>query len=235
VASVGRDVCGDLGLQRCSKHATRAVPDDLVDQRRAVNRPRRGRPQTVYCCSALWLRALWPVRGGSGRDSVGGQSDVEATMTVTAPVRRPPVAARRVGYVVAAAINAGMLYVVNVWPGWQSLSFLTDDTHRVLGLVNLTLWANLAVDLVYVAYDPQWFKALGDLMTAAIGLALSIRVLRVFPFDFTGYTFDWAVPIRIVLVVGVVGTAIAVVVQFVSLIRRLAELPARNGAAPSVR
>ena len=149
-------------------------------------------------------------------------------MTSTAPGRRPTAAARRLGYVIAAAINVAMLYVVNVWPGWQALPFVADDTARVLGLVNLTLVANLIVNIVYLAYDPPWFKALGDLTTTAVGLVSISWVLRVFPFDFTGYAFDWALVVRIVLIVGVVGSAIAIVVQFVTLIRRLVELVTRD-------
>jgi hypothetical protein len=149
-------------------------------------------------------------------------------MTGTALARRPTVAARRLGYVIAAAINVAMVYVVNVWPGWQALPFLTDETPRVLGLVNLTLVVNLIVNIVYVAYDPPWFKALGDLTTTAVGLASTSWVLRVFPFDFAGYEFDWARVVRIVLIVGIVGSAIAIVVQSITLIRRLVELMSRD-------
>ena len=155
-------------------------------------------------------------------------------MTVTASVRRPPVAARRLGYVVAAAINAAMLWAVNVWPGWRALPFLTDETLRVLGWVNLTLVANVAVHIVYVLYDPRWVRALGDLMTAAVGLASAIRILHVFPFKFTGYEFDWTLLVRVVLMIGVVGTAIGVIAQCVSLTRRLAERSTRDRPKPGV-
>ena len=155
-------------------------------------------------------------------------------MTATASVRRQPVAARRMGYVVAAAINAAMLYVANIWPGWQVLPFLTDETSRVLGWVNLTLMANVVVNIVYVVYDPRWVKALGDLMTAGVGLASTIRILQVFPFNFTGYAFDWALLVRVVLIVGVVGTALGVIIQCVSLIRQLVGLSTRDHAKPRV-
>jgi hypothetical protein len=49
-------------------------------------------------------------------------------MTLTEPTRRPSVATRRVGYVVAAVGEATLLYLVNVWPGWQAVPFLTADT-----------------------------------------------------------------------------------------------------------
>ena len=45
-------------------------------------------------------------------------------------------------------------------------------------------------------------------MTTCAGLAALVRLWPVFPFDFTGTTFDWALTARIVLVVGLAGTAI---------------------------
>jgi hypothetical protein len=62
-------------------------------------------------------------------------------------------------------------------------------------------------------------RSLGELTTAAVGLISTIWLLRVFPFDFTGAEFNWAALVRIVLIVAVVGTAIAIVVQLVSLLR----------------
>jgi hypothetical protein len=149
-------------------------------------------------------------------------------MTVSTPVARPPVAVRRTGYVIAAVINAVMLYLINVSPGWAVLPFLTADTERVLPLVNLALAANVVVNLVYLVYDARWCTALGNLVTAVAGLASAIRVLRVFPFDFSGYAFDWTALVRVVLIVGVAGTGLAVVVQFVTVVRRLAELSTKE-------
>ena len=63
------------------------------------------------------------------------------------------------------------------------MPFLTSAITQVLVLVNLSLDAGLAVNLVYLAYDPPWLKSLGDLATTGIGLAAAIRVWQVFPFD----------------------------------------------------
>jgi hypothetical protein len=38
------------------------------------------------------------------------------------------------------------------------LPFLTSAITHVLGLVNLSLAAGLAVNLVYLAYDPPWLN-----------------------------------------------------------------------------
>ena len=118
-------------------------------------------------------------------------------MTLTEVPKRPVVAARRAGYVVAVLVNAAILYAVNVWPGWQALPFLTDDVSLVLELVNASILVNVAANMVYVVADPHWLKALGDVLTTGVGLAALLQIWRVFPFDFSGNSFDWALVVRI--------------------------------------
>lgn len=132
---------------------------------------------------------------------------------------RPSVAARRIGYVFAAAVLAAIWSMVNVWPGWEVVPFLTQRTGDVVWTVNLSLLAGLIANLVYVAYDHVWFKALGDLVTSAIGLVPAVLLWRVFPFDFSGYSFDWAIVVRVVVMVGIVGGILAVLVQIGTLVR----------------
>jgi predicted membrane protein len=126
-----------------------------------------------------------------------------------------------VGYAIAAVVNAALVYAVNVWPGWQTLPFLNQDTSHVLGLVNLSLVAGLVANLVYLANDAPWLRSLGELVTTGIGLAALVRFWQVFPFDFGGSSFEWALLARFVLVVAIVGSVLGVFVQFVLLMRRL--------------
>jgi hypothetical protein len=144
-------------------------------------------------------------------------------MSITAPTRQPSVATRRFGYLLGAAINLALAYAVNIWPGWEAVPFLTEETQQVVGLVTFSMLVAVVVNLVYVAADPPWLKALGDTVTTGIAFAVLVRMLQVFPFDFTGSSFDWALVARVVLVVALIGTAIALVVQFVTLPRRLGE------------
>lgn len=153
-------------------------------------------------------------------------------MTLTEPTRRPSVATRRVGYVVTVVCDATLLYLINVWPGWKAVSFLTEDTHQVLGLVNLSLAAGLVANLVYLAQDAPLLKALGDLVTTGIGLAVLARIWQVFPFDFTGWSVDWSWLVRVVLGVGIVGSLIGIAVQVASLLRQAANGGARPRTSP---
>lgn len=142
-------------------------------------------------------------------------------MSTTAPRRTESATARRVGYALAVLINGLLLSGVNVWPGWRVLPFLTEDTRQVLGLVNLSLIAGMIANAVYVITDRTWLKALGDLVTLGIGMAVLVGFWEVFPFDFTGSSLGWATVARVVLIVTVVGTAVGLAVQFVVLIASL--------------
>ena len=140
------------------------------------------------------------------------------TLTETAS-KRPAVGDRRVGYVVAVLVNAAVLYAVNVWPGWQALPFLTEDMRLVLGLVNASMLVSIVANMVYFLVDPRWLKALGDIVTTAVGIAALVRMWQVFPFDFSGSSFDWALVVRVAMGVAIGGSAIALVVAFVSFVK----------------
>lgn len=142
-------------------------------------------------------------------------------MTVTAASRRPTAAARRFGYLVAVLLNAAMLYLVNVWPGWEVLPFLTGRTSLVIGFVNASIVANLVANVLYLARDPAWLKALGDLATTAVGVVALVRIWQVFPFDFGTTTFDWALVVRVVLVVAIVGSGIGIAAALVAFFKAL--------------
>jgi hypothetical protein len=119
-------------------------------------------------------------------------------------------------------INAALLFAINQWPTWHAAPFLTSSTPEVLGLVNASLVVGLVVNVVYLAVSSPGVWALGQLVILAVGLAAAFRVWTVFPFDFGASTFDWALLVRILLVIGIVGSLIGLVVQLVMLIRSLA-------------
>ncbi|HEX6234718.1 MAG TPA: hypothetical protein VFZ63_16440 [Jiangellaceae bacterium] len=143
-------------------------------------------------------------------------------MATTATAHRPSTAARRVGYGFGILAGLAGLFLINLWPGWESVSFLTADTTKVLWLVNAALIAGIVADLVYARYDPPWLVALGGLVTTGIGLVGLIRIMQVFPVDFSGWEFDGTGLVRILLILAIVGTAIGIVVQLVVLVRSLA-------------
>lgn len=138
-------------------------------------------------------------------------------MTEATERRRQLAGARRTGYALALVINGVVLYLVNIWPGWQALQFLTDDTAEVLGLVNLSLIVGMFANAIYLIVDSPRVKAVGDALMLAIGLAVLVAVWEVFPFAFP-IGFDWNLVVRILIVVSMIGSIIGIIVQLVILV-----------------
>jgi hypothetical protein len=139
---------------------------------------------------------------------------------------RPSPVTRRAGYVIAIAVNIVLLYLINVRPGWAAVPFLTQETLRILYLMNLSLVVGAAVNVLYLGHDPRWLVALGGLATTGIGVVVLFRIWQVFPFAFTGGV-DWALFVRILLVLAVVGSLIGLIVQAV-LLTTAVTAPARR-------
>lgn len=130
--------------------------------------------------------------------------------------RRPGVVERRFGYLVALGVNLLLLFLINRSPGWQVVPFLTDQTPLVLGLVNASLWAGIVTNILYAVHDPRWFRAVGGLVTTAVGFAALVRSWQVFPLDFGVSSVPWDTLARWAIAVGIVGSAIAIVVQLIT-------------------
>lgn len=74
------------------------------------------------------------------------------------------------------------------------------------------------VNLALAVHHRGRIRALADLVTAAFGLAVGLRMWEVFPFDFTGYATDWSGFVNVVLIIGIVATGIAIIVSLVKLL-----------------
>ena len=148
-------------------------------------------------------------------------TSTSAPVRPPAPTPRPTTqlgpGARRFGYSLAIVLNAVALWLVHQLVGWGWPGFLTDAFTEALPLLAASLVASIVVNLVFLTRDRGRVRALGDLTTSAFGIAVSLQLLRVFPVDFTGYDHDWAWLVRMVLLVGVIGSAIGAVLALVRL------------------
>ena len=149
---------------------------------------------------------------------------------MTAPTPPPAKArarrnGRRAGYVVAIIINLLVLGFINTWPGWESFDFVTADAADVVPLVNLSIGVSILANIVYLVVDAPRVKAIGEMVVSAVAMVVSVIVLRVFPFDFSAYTFPWELVTRVVLVIAVIGSGISVLVNLYRAIRGSATLP----------
>jgi hypothetical protein len=124
---------------------------------------------------------------------------------------------RRIGYGVAIAVNAAMLVVANNVLDWGWFGWLTEDLNDVLPLINLSLAASILANVAYIADDRPAFKGVLELVVNTISLIVTIRLLQVFPFDFSAYGSGWDTLTRWILIVAIVGISLALLVQLVRL------------------
>ena len=136
--------------------------------------------------------------------------------------QRPSPAERRLGYAVAVIVQAVMLWAANQLLDWEWPSFLTVDFELVLPWLSASLIVGIVVNALYLAFDPRWFRSLGQLVENVFSLVVTARFLQVFPFDFTEWSTDWSWLIRLILWIAVIGVAIGSVVELSRLGRHLA-------------
>src|SRR5437868_490794 len=77
-------------------------------------------------------------------------------------MQRPSAASRRFGYALSIAINVVLIYLINEWPGWQSLSFITGDVKLVIPIINASMVVVIVVNGLYLIADPRWLRAIGE-------------------------------------------------------------------------
>ena len=135
----------------------------------------------------------------------------------------------RPGYAMAIVVNVAVLFVANNLLEWDLIPFLTGDFTRVLWIIDVSLLATVVVNLAYLWYDPAWFKSMCQICLGGISMLVSTRMLQVFPFDFTGYQFDWEPVARFVMILAVIAVGIGIVVEVVKLARSL--LPTVTGSS----
>ena len=129
---------------------------------------------------------------------------------------------RRLGYVIAIAINLLVLWIVHSVANW-GLSFITASWPQVIWAFNLSIGATIVANTAFLVYDGAWFKHLVQMVLNLLGIVVIVTLFRVFPFDFGS---EWVNQLaRLALVLGLLGTVIAVIVEFVSLLRAVTRSP----------
>jgi hypothetical protein len=128
-------------------------------------------------------------------------------------------ASDRSSYVAAIIVNAALIYLLNHLLEWDLLPFLTNDFVSVRGLIRLSLFVAIALNVVFLAFDPPWFRSVGRIVMGGFSLAVSILLYQKFPFDFNPYDFDWSLIVRVLIVLAIGGSAVAILAELVKLAR----------------
>lgn len=119
--------------------------------------------------------------------------------------------ARQFGYALSIGINIVLIWVAHNMVDWGWPSFITEDWTRVRGLVEASLLVSIIANLAYIASDPKWVRGLGEATTNLVSVIATIRLLTVYPFDFSAYDGPWDVLTKFILVMVIVGTVVGFV------------------------
>lgn len=128
----------------------------------------------------------------------------------------------RMGYGVTILVDLVLLWVVDNLLAWEVVPFLTEDFSQVSGLIMFSLLASLFVNASLLVADNPRSGTIEKAALALINLWVAVRLLRVFPFDFSGSDV-WAIAVRVILVVAILGAF----ADFVAGVARLARLQRR--------
>lgn len=135
----------------------------------------------------------------------------------------------REGAVPSIIVIGVLLYAANVWPGWWSVPFVTPQGSEVIGAVNAAWIAGLVANAVYLVAGTPALRAVGEIVVLIFGIVATVRVWEVFPFVFPGGPPDWAVLVRVLLVIGIVGALVGILAQLVAFVRAVMHLGRRPG------
>ena len=121
-------------------------------------------------------------------------------------------------YVFSVIFNIAFLVVVNKVPDWN-IAFITDSFPDILWAVNTSVAVSIAGNLILIFFHPRFLHHLFNAVFAIFGILACSVILSVFPFEFEDLVGEWLnILIRIALIVGIVGSAIAIVVNIVKAI-----------------
>lgn len=116
------------------------------------------------------------------------------------------------GHLVAIGVNLVMLYIVRNLGEWNLLSFLTEDYDRVVGPLSLSIIAAIVGRALRIVLPGRRIGLLIDGVVTAFGFYALLRIFQIFPFEFDPDGFRWDLLARFVLLVGLLGSAIGVLV-----------------------
>lgn len=128
-------------------------------------------------------------------------------------------------YIAGGIFDGIFLYVLHQLPRWN-VPFLTPAYPQILPAVTVSLAVQMVLYAVLIVVHPLWLHYLAQVTFAAVSAVALVVTLRVFPFDFSRLVDPWLnTLVRILLIIGFVGTLISGVVNLFHFLRALGRRP----------
>lgn len=121
----------------------------------------------------------------------------------------------RIEYIFAIIFALIFLYIFNNLLNWN-VYFVTTALNEVLWIINLSIVVSIIGYALLLLYNPVRFRHLIKLIINIINFIAVYYVYKVFPFDFNNSFYNWGLNILLILIM--VATAIAIIVEFYLLV-----------------
>ncbi len=122
-------------------------------------------------------------------------------MQAIGQVPRTPSSRRRVICGVTALVAFAVFLILNFYPAWSSLPFLTGSMTFSIGSVDFALWSIIAFNVAFLFADNPGLHLFAHLIIAAFVMLALTRLIRDFPFALSGV---WVDVVHWILILGVV-------------------------------
>jgi hypothetical protein len=94
----------------------------------------------------------------------------------------PPSTRRRIRVGVTGIVAFALLVLLNFFPGWQAMPFLTDGMGMAIGMIDLVLAVVIISNVIYQLSDSPGVHAGVHLVIAVALIPFFITLMRTFPF-----------------------------------------------------
>ena len=135
---------------------------------------------------------------------------------------KSPSPARRIGYIFAILFMILFIWVLRHLREW-GVTFLTEDFDRALIYIELSIYASIIAQAIFVFYDNRWFKHLAQGITSVFAALSIIMIYVIFPFNIADDT--WIKWIKIGVLILFIITVITIPVELFKGFRDLTKDP----------
>jgi peptidoglycan/LPS O-acetylase OafA/YrhL len=118
-------------------------------------------------------------------------------------------------YISAIIVGLIFLYVVNNLLNWH-IYFITNSFNEVLWIINLSIIATIIGNALLLLYSPERLRHVVKIIINIISFIAVYIVYKVFPFNFYNSFYNWG--FNILLILAMIGIAIATIVEIYLLV-----------------
>jgi hypothetical protein len=124
-------------------------------------------------------------------------------------------------YIAAILFNLLFLWIVNNILDWHT-GFITERFMVVLWIINVSIFVKIGGNAMMLLFDMRFVRRLSTIAMEVASFVVQMSLYYIYPFDFSHLNglvwLDWFLPIM--LIIGMVVSAVKVVSQFWKLLFR---------------